>query len=291
MNCEYNAKNSLGLRHLEVGRFSRPVGGWMHEKTVPYTIIAQVIRGSYEISDSTRKETIAHGEAFLTGALLPLRILHRDAPDPAGLGRRMEVRWVHFHFTLYDSVDATSLLDLPLRLTTAQAAPFGEIIAELLALPTLEASPEPTASARRLESAARILRLLTELAPRRPDADERLASTQRLLPALTLIRRKLKTPPSLAELAKAAYLSVPRFHAVFKTAMGCSPATYARRVRLTAAGRILERTEAPLEEIADETGFSSAFHLSREFKKLFGVPPQTYRTRHKQSAYVASGGA
>jgi AraC-like DNA-binding protein len=36
--------------------------------------------------------------------------------------------------------------------------------------------------------------------------------------------------------------------------------------------------QASIKELADMLGFSSPFHLSREFKRRFGVPPSAMRS-------------
>ena len=58
---------------------------------------------------------------------------------------------------------------------------------------------------------------------------------------------------------------------------------HVKHLRLTEACRRLAVTDAPLRVIADDTGFCSPFHLSREFKTLFGQSPAAYRKTYDRS--------
>jgi AraC-like DNA-binding protein len=40
---------------------------------------------------------------------------------------------------------------------------------------------------------------------------------------------------------------------------------------------MLMQFDRPLESVAHELGFTDAFHFSKTFKKLVGVPPSKYR--------------
>jgi transcriptional regulator GlxA family with amidase domain len=56
-----------------------------------------------------------------------------------------------------------------------------------------------------------------------------------------------------------------------------APRQYLMRLRLERAQRLIGTTPFTLEAIAEQLGFSSAFHLSAAFKKRFGVPPAVWR--------------
>ena len=42
----------------------------------------------------------------------------------------------------------------------------------------------------------------------------------------------------------------------------------------------LQYKSDPIERIAEETGFTSLSHLSREFRRHYGVSPRAYRASH-----------
>ena len=261
----------IKLEYGDAGSILCPTDGWVHCKTVPYTIIAQVIHGKYEIHCPGRSAVIRPGEAFLTGANLPLRIIHRCDPRQG----TMAARYLHFHFTLLGALDFTALLDMPLCLAEKPTTPIGDLIGELL---SVGAGPRTLCQlARRHELLLRALRLLCEAAPPRPDYAAFMGSTKRLIPVLAHIREHLADPMKVEDLARRAHLSSSRFYAIFKYWIGRSPMDHVKHLRLTEACRRLAVTDDPLRVIAEDTGFCNPFHLSREFKVLFGTSPSVYR--------------
>lgn len=262
------------LEIFEVGSFDAIKRGDVHGKTCPHTIFAQAEQGRYEVTcGDGRHVMLAPREAFLTGANVPLRIVHHG--DKAA-GYRMRARWIHLHVTLYGIVDALSLLDLPLRVTARQCEPFGEIIEEFA---TREAQTDASFGhlARRSELGFRAFRLLGELAPLRADAMEVLGQRHRLGPILHVMRNRLSEKITVADLARAASLSVPQFHVFFRRYVRSSPMDYLKHLRLSEASRLLATSDEPLRSIAERTGFCSEFHLSREFRRVFGKPPGKWR--------------
>jgi AraC-like DNA-binding protein len=84
---------------------------------------------------------------------------------------------------------------------------------------------------------------------------------------------------SVKDMAKAAFLSERRFRQVFENITGKPPKRFYDILRLKMAASLLINTQKTLEEIADDLGFSSAFHFSRAFKGLYGLPPSVYREK------------
>ena len=69
-----------------------------------------------------------------------------------------------------------------------------------------------------------------------------------------------------------------RFHEV----TGATVMEYLNNVRLTKVHNMLLNTKNSIDDIAFETGFSSAVNLSRAFKKLYGVSPSEFRRTKKK---------
>ena len=274
-----NLVESIPLRELAVelcvaGSLDMAANGTQHSKTCPYTILAQAVQGHYEIAcGDGRHADLAEGEAFLTGANLPLHIVHHGDPRHRF---RMRARWVHVHFTLFGALEVTSLLTLPLRVTARQCEPFAEVIAALL-LESRGADVSLGALARRQELAFRVLHLLCDLAPLKPGALELLRQKDRLGPVLAFMEARLAEPLTVADLAHHASLSVPRFHVFFRRLMGRSPMEHLKHLRLSEASRLLATGDEPLRVVAERTGFCNEFHLSREFRGVFGKPPGVWR--------------
>ena len=269
--------HDLATELVEAGSFKRPLENHVHCKTCPYTILAQAVVGRYEFAcEDGRHELLKEGEAFLTAANLPLRITHHGRRRQ---GFHMHARWLHVHFTLLGSIDVTSLLELPLRVTRQQCVPFAEVIEELL-----EQRERPDMGlgglARRQELGFRALGLLCALAPLRAGAADMLRRQQRLAPALALMKERMSERLSVEALAREAHLSPPHFHALFRRFLGRPPMQHLKYLRLSTACRLLATGGLPLKAIAEQTGFTNEFPLSREFRRAFGKPPGAWRREH-----------
>jgi AraC-like DNA-binding protein len=77
---------------------------------------------------------------------------------------------------------------------------------------------------------------------------------------------------SVKELAKVAGYSQYHFIRVFKQIVGMTPYAYAAQLRVLRARNMLLKG-VPIVDSAQESGFSDQAHMTREFKKIFGVTP------------------
>jgi len=82
---------------------------------------------------------------------------------------------------------------------------------------------------------------------------------------------------SLADVARAAHMSVFYFCKQFKKATGLSFTDYLGRLRVEKAKEQLLKPNARVSEVAYEVGFQSLTHFNRVFKKVNGESPTTYR--------------
>ncbi|MGH7972177.1 MAG: helix-turn-helix transcriptional regulator, partial [Limisphaerales bacterium] len=62
---------------------------------------------------------------------------------------------------------------------------------------------------------------------------------------------------------------------LFKRHMGCSPGSWLRQLRGRMAKELISRGYAS-KAAAAELHYASDAHFCREFKRVFGVPPQTF---------------
>jgi AraC-like DNA-binding protein len=85
---------------------------------------------------------------------------------------------------------------------------------------------------------------------------------------------------TLASLGDETGLSRSRFGHLFRSELGMSPIHALRVMRLRQAALALQYTGDPIERIAEATGFTSLSHLSREFRRHYGVSPRSYRASH-----------
>lgn len=84
-------------------------------------------------------------------------------------------------------------------------------------------------------------------------------------------------PISIADIAAEVGMSYSHFRRELKQRTGYSPWQYVMRMRLTRVCRLLLTTDNTLEQIAAAVGFNSAFHLSTQFRKQYGLPPRKWQ--------------
>ncbi len=103
-------------------------------------------------------------------------------------------------------------------------------------------------------------------------ATSRAAIDHRVLRVLEALRARLQVAPSLAQSAALVHLSPSRFRHLFVEQTGASFRAHVLWLRLLAAVQVFNqghnRTNA-----AHQAGFADSAHLSRTFRRVFGVTP------------------
>lgn len=84
---------------------------------------------------------------------------------------------------------------------------------------------------------------------------------------------------SVEALAARVHMSQRNFARVFRDEVGQTPARFVERVRVEAARRLLEESEAGLDRVARECGFGGPDSMRRSFLRVLRVAPSEYRGR------------
>ena len=142
-------------------------------------------------------------------------------------------------------------------------------------------------------AATRLMRLITSNDPLAPLRLQ--AGALDLLSHLAVVPRQLGTPrwikdvidaldaslerPSLAELATVAGVHPVYLARAFRQHHGQTIGEYVRSRRVDRAARMLREGNKSLAEIAAAVGCADQSHLTREFRRFYGVTPAQYRTR------------
>lgn len=106
----------------------------------------------------------------------------------------------------------------------------------------------------------------------------------RLAPLLHEVRDRLGERWTVTSLASEAMMSERTLIRHVQAATGLSPGAWLIRLRVEAARDLLERSSAPLDDIAQSTGFGSLATLRHHFRTRVGVSPAAYRARFKAAA-------
>ncbi|MDQ8758346.1 AraC family transcriptional regulator [Sphingosinicella sp. LHD-64] len=98
----------------------------------------------------------------------------------------------------------------------------------------------------------------------------RLAQVSR---AITWIKRHFRTPFSVEAVAREAGMSPSALHAHFKAVTAMSPLQYQKQMRLQEARRLMLGQALDAASAGFEVGYESPSQFSREYRRLFGLPP------------------
>jgi AraC-like DNA-binding protein len=90
--------------------------------------------------------------------------------------------------------------------------------------------------------------------------------------AIGTIRRDIRLPIVIPELARQVGMSVSSFHGHFRTITSTTPLQYLKELRLLEARRLLQ-SGASVTSAAYDVGYESPSQFSREYARKFEVPP------------------
>ncbi|WP_060825295.1 AraC family transcriptional regulator [Sulfurospirillum cavolei] len=96
---------------------------------------------------------------------------------------------------------------------------------------------------------------------------------QRIAKAITMIKNDLAEPLRIETLAHEVAMSASSFHHHFKRVTTMSPLQFQKSLRLQEARRLLMVEEMEASNVAFKVGYESPSQFSREYARLFGLPP------------------
>ncbi|KYG28221.1 AraC family transcriptional regulator [Alkalihalobacillus trypoxylicola] len=96
---------------------------------------------------------------------------------------------------------------------------------------------------------------------------------QRIAKAIHLIHDDFSKPLRIQKLAKEVSMSVSALHNQFKKVTAMSPLQYQKSIRLQEARRLLFAENKEAADVAFQIGYESPSQFSREYARMFGLPP------------------
>ncbi|MEW7849208.1 AraC family transcriptional regulator [Massilia aurea] len=109
-------------------------------------------------------------------------------------------------------------------------------------------------------------------------ADSRISQVRR---AIDWIRAHMTQPLRVGPLAAMAGMSVAAFYRHFKAVTAMTPIQYQKSLRLLKARRLLLFEPFDAASVAYTVGYESASQFSREYARMFGLPPMRDVARFK----------
>ena len=101
----------------------------------------------------------------------------------------------------------------------------------------------------------------------------------------------LSRPLRLEEVAHSVNLSASRVQHLFKADTNMTAAQYLKSLRMQKAKQLIDSTFLSTKEIMKRVGMKDESHFVREFKKIYGLPPGSYKQRLPTPRITAANSA
>lgn len=193
-------------------------------------------------------------------------------------GSAMHLYAVHFHARVFGGINLLDLLGFPAHLPRREVAPYGPANERVAREHALRAPGWRRAMGAEISG---VLMQMVRHEGRRfrgPGGGEAHAELPRLLPALEWIERNLDDPGlKVAGIARQLHVSEVQARKLFRRVIGTSPIRFVQRRRIDLACQLLRASGLPIEQIAEQCGFSESPFFFRVFKKWTGTTPRAYR--------------
>ncbi len=271
-HTERDALRGALYHTVRAGHLVADKGHHIDRETLAGHELVYCLRGSGSVRVSGRTHRVKSRGLYWVSCWHP-HSYRADAADP------WELYWVRIDGPGLDALaNVLRITDLPVFAGLDDAAVkacFSEIF-------EIFDAPSPASPARMHASLARLLALLYESRFRDvADMDTMTSVPSALERPLVRMRQHYADPLRLADLSALAGMSVSHFIRTFKRSMGTSPIDWLRRERISQAKRRLIDTDEPVKEIARQCGYRDPYFFSKDFKKLTGLPPSSYRERER----------
>lgn len=109
----------------------------------------------------------------------------------------------------------------------------------------------------------------------------------RLATAISILRTAYRSRLPIERLAAEAGMSLTAFHKHFKRMTSLTPGQYQKRLRLIEARRLMLDEGLSASNAAFEVGYESVSQFTREYGRLFNVPPRRDALRMQSRPSVA----
>jgi len=181
----------------------------------------------------------------------------------------VEHLWMHFNFTRQIHPDSPLPIQVSLR-DTEQC-----LLRDLRGL-ILAKSTDDTRDAVYRNSLA-----LLQVVLARPSLVWQAAVPPNLVRVREHIEAHIGSKLAIPALARLAGMSEAGLNRAFKHHYSTSPARFVSEIRIREVARLLQQTDEPIDDIAEQTGFPNRAYLSRVFKQVTGESPADFRRKHR----------
>lgn len=110
--------------------------------------------------------------------------------------------------------------------------------------------------------------------------------TRRISKAVQQLRENISEPLKIENIARELGMSVSGFHHHFKSVTAMSPLQFQKQIRLQEARRLMLGEDLDAASAGFRVGYEDPSYFSRDYKKLFGAPPQRDIAKLRESMTV-----
>ena len=111
-------------------------------------------------------------------------------------------------------------------------------------------------------------------APRRKMPNQSCSSGAAVRLAIGRLREHFDESLKIENIARELGMSVSGFHHHFKSVTSMSPLQFQKQIRLQEARRLMLGEDLDAASAGHRVGYEDPAYFSRDYKKLFGAPPQ-----------------
>jgi len=238
-------------------------GGWHGPRRQSVYFLITILEGSVEIDYDGCQIRVESGE----GVILPPRGLEFFSFDP-------DVKSVHLWCQITPKL--TNRHERGVLRMAGHTSPVPPsvnlLIEEGLSIP-VNAGPHLNLAMQNLAKAC-LLRFAANASENIPLKQTRHQAVRRALEGVSMNPAKFR---SAEDLARYCGMSYSRLRKLFQDDQGESPTAMIWRLKTDQAVQLIRATGLTLAEVADQCGFSNAFHLSRCVKDRTGIAPRELR--------------
>jgi AraC-like DNA-binding protein len=234
-------------------------------------LVCLVLQGSKQVAMGNQSFSFDAGDSLLITA---------DVPTVSQITRASVARP---YLSLVFDLDPAVITDLTLQMRAVPVADGLPVLAE----PTdVEVADAALRLMRLLERPAAVPLLHAQLvremhywllAGRHGAAMRRLGwpdgHAQRVARAVAVLRAEFTRPLPVERLAAAAGMSPSSFHHHFRAVTSLSPRQFQKQLRLIEARRLMMAQGASASSAAFAVGYESVSQFTREYGRMFGLPP------------------
>ncbi|MFZ2656500.1 MAG: AraC family transcriptional regulator [Victivallales bacterium] len=231
----------------------------------PFGRIYLIESGSGFVEHHGRRFILRPGNLYLIPAHTELSF---------GCGKRVVICWFHFNVLLENGTDLFSRIAVPYEIESGKTDATRDNFIRLIDLFGQDSVY------KEFQQRACLLHILS-LFLKESDCSPEIVSHERIIrfrPILKQIEDNIYGKLTVCGLASQMKMEPESFSRAFSRCFGTSPVQYIQRKKIARARKIMSETDRKLQDIAEELGFTDAFHFSKTFKRLTGKSPKDFRS-------------